>query len=129
MTDIQKQALRLMEEQNIGCLLVKGFGWVWPTNIRNDGDRFGEERAVEAARGVIRQLEPRNTSEMTYRERYNATTGWEARHIAKDLMETNGADEFVLERDDLRITEAEERDGKPYLVDAINKCFAIMGLR
>jgi hypothetical protein len=82
MTEIQKQALRLMDEQNVGCLLVKGFGWVWPTNLRNDGGRFGEERAIEAAHGVVRQLEPANTT----------------------------------------------RDSKPYLSDALDRCFAIMGL-
>jgi hypothetical protein len=48
-----------------------------------------------------------NTSEMTYRERYLATTEWAARHLAKDLMEMNGPDEFITERDDLRITELE----------------------
>jgi hypothetical protein len=56
MTQIQKQALRLMAEQNIGCLLVKGFGWVWPTNIRNDYGRFGEEAAIHVAEEVVRRL-------------------------------------------------------------------------
>lgn len=60
MTNIQKEALELMAEQNIGAMPVKGFGWIFPTHLRNDGDRFGEERAIEAAKGVVRQLRPDN---------------------------------------------------------------------
>lgn len=130
MTEIQKQALTLMAEQNIGAIQVKGFGWVFPTHIRNDYGRFGEERAVGAAKGIVRQLAPTNTSEMTYRERYNATTEWEARHIAKDLMEMNGPDEFISERDDELITAAEQKTqpSKPYLSGAIDECYRLMGL-
>lgn len=57
MTDIQKRALALMAEQNIGCLLVKGFGWVWPTHIRNDYGRFGEDNAISATEQVVQKLE------------------------------------------------------------------------
>jgi len=69
-----------------------------------------------------------NTSEMTYRERYNSTIGWEARHIARDLMEMNGPDEFISEQDDLRIAQAEQRDSQSQLSDISSKCFSIMGL-
>jgi hypothetical protein len=125
MTNIQRHALELMEQENLGCLLVKSFGWVWPTNIRNDHGRFGEERAIKAAEAIVKKL--RNTSEMTYRERYNATTAWTARHIAKDLMEMNGPDEFISEHDDQVISKAENQSST-YLGDAINDCYRIMGL-
>lgn len=69
-----------------------------------------------------------NTSEMTYRERYDATVGWEARHIARDLMELNGPDEFISEQDDARISKAEQRDGRSQLSNITSKCFSIMGL-
>lgn len=65
MTKTQKQALRLMDEQGIGAMPVKGFGWVFPTHVRNDGERFGHENAMAAARGIIRQLgEERNYQAM-----------------------------------------------------------------
>lgn len=56
MTEIQRQALRMLDDQNIGCLLVAGFGWVWPTDIRNDFDRYGEQRAIDAADAVVTKL-------------------------------------------------------------------------
>lgn len=63
MTSIQKQALHLMMEENIGCLIVAGFGWVWPTDIRNDFGRFGEDNAIRAARLVVEKLDSLNNSQ------------------------------------------------------------------
>lgn len=57
MTQIQRQALRLMAEQNIGAMPVKGFGWIFPTHIRNDYGRFGEDEAIAVAEEIVRQLE------------------------------------------------------------------------
>jgi hypothetical protein len=57
MTYTQRHALALMAEQNIGCLIVKGFGWVWPTHVRNDYGRFGEESAIQAAELIVEKLE------------------------------------------------------------------------
>lgn len=57
MTQIQKQALRLMAEQNIGAMPVAGFGWIFPTHIRNDYGRFGEDRAIQVAEEIVRRLE------------------------------------------------------------------------
>lgn len=61
MTSIQKQALGLMAEQNIGCMVVKGFGWVWPTNIRNDFGRFGEDNAIQVAELIVEKLSLNNS--------------------------------------------------------------------
>jgi hypothetical protein len=85
------------------------------------------QQIVDRLKAQLRAFESPNTSEMTYSERYAVTAGWEARHIAKDLMEMNGAGEFISERDDQRIEEAEQRD-KPYLAEPIEKCFDLMGL-
>jgi hypothetical protein len=49
---------------------------------------------------------------MTYRERYLQTTGWIARHLAKDLMEMNGANEIVSVHDEALIIAAEKREAK-----------------
>ena len=35
MTSIQKIALQLMAEENLGAVIVAGFGWVFPVNVRN----------------------------------------------------------------------------------------------
>ena len=56
MTSIQRRALSLMAEQSIGCLIVKGFGWVWPTHLRNDYGRFGEDNAIQAAELIVEKL-------------------------------------------------------------------------
>ena len=56
MNKTQKAALKLMDEQNIGAMPVKGFGWIFPTHLRNDGGRFGQKNATAAARGIIRQF-------------------------------------------------------------------------
>jgi hypothetical protein len=65
------------------------------------------QRILESLRRQLASVSPENTSEMTYKERYSITTEWAARHLAKDLMEMNGPDEFVTERDDQRINELE----------------------
>lgn len=57
MTEIQRHALRLMADENIGAMPVKGFGWIFPTHIRNDYGRFGEDRAIAVAEEIVRQLE------------------------------------------------------------------------
>lgn len=57
MTNIQRQALRMMEAENLGTILIKGFGWVWPTHIRNDYGRFGEENAIVAAQLIVEKLD------------------------------------------------------------------------
>lgn len=57
MTAIQRRALALMAEENIGCLIVQGFGWVWPTHVRNDYGLFGEENAIQAAGLIVEKLE------------------------------------------------------------------------
>lgn len=44
MTATQKEAVRLMNEHNVGCLVTK-FGWTWPETCRKN-----EEAAVEVVR-------------------------------------------------------------------------------
>ncbi len=50
MTDAQKTALNLMAAENTGAILVKGYGWVWPHDIRDSEavalaviDRYAKE--------------------------------------------------------------------------------------
>ncbi len=50
MTSDQKQALRMMSEQNIGAVVTR-FGWTWPETVRNNEEAAGE---------VIRILSTRN---------------------------------------------------------------------
>jgi hypothetical protein len=47
MSEIQRKAIREMAERGIGALLVMGFGWVWPQNIRD---------SEQAARRVLDML-------------------------------------------------------------------------
>lgn len=47
MTTIQKTALELMAEKNLGALIVSGYGWVWPHHIRE---------SVAVAKAVVSQL-------------------------------------------------------------------------
>lgn len=97
-----------------------------------------DEAAIQLSKDILLKLQGRlsrleqhvvNTSEMTYSERYRDTTGWTARHVAKDLMDMNGADEFITEHDDERIRDAETRDADPsgmrQLIKSVN---SIMGL-
>jgi hypothetical protein len=56
MSDTQKAALALMREKNLGAVVVRGFGYVWPTHIRNDGGRFGDENAERAAEAILARL-------------------------------------------------------------------------
>lgn len=35
MTTIQKLALAIMAEENIGAIIVNGYGWVWPEQVRS----------------------------------------------------------------------------------------------
>jgi len=46
---------------------------------------------------------------MTYQERYQATTTWQARHIAKDMMELH-ENEQVSEQDEIKLQIAEYAD-------------------
>jgi hypothetical protein len=99
-------------------------------NTYNDGEVLaGTFATQEEANTMGMNISLANTSSMTYRERYNVTAGWEARHIAKDLMEMNGPDEFLSEHDDAQIAKAEARDAKPYLSTVIDDCYTLMGLR
>jgi hypothetical protein len=41
MTSDQKQALRMMSEQNIGAMVTR-FGWTWPETVRNNEEAAGE---------------------------------------------------------------------------------------
>ena len=56
MTRTQKIALAMMADRNIGSILVQGFGWVWPTNIRNDGGQFGKVKAQVVAERIVAKL-------------------------------------------------------------------------
>ncbi len=47
MKTIQRIALHLMAEENIGALLVKGFGWVFPCRVRE---------SVAVAEAVVARL-------------------------------------------------------------------------
>ena len=53
MSETQKQELAMMREANIGAILVNGFGYVWPTDIRNDGGKFGEANAQTVASRIV----------------------------------------------------------------------------
>jgi hypothetical protein len=48
LTATQKTALRMMGEENLGAILIKDFGWVWPEDIRN---------SEEAAKAVVARLQ------------------------------------------------------------------------
>ncbi len=54
--DQRRFARYLMDERNLGCVQLKGFGYVWPTHLRNDGGRFGEDRAEQAASRIVELL-------------------------------------------------------------------------
>lgn len=46
MSEIQKQALKIMADKNIGAIITK-FGWTWPETCRNNED---------AAKEVVKKL-------------------------------------------------------------------------
>lgn len=47
MTTIQKIALHIMTDENIGAVLVAGHGWVFPCHIR---------KSIEVAQAVVETL-------------------------------------------------------------------------
>jgi hypothetical protein len=49
-------------------------------------------------------------TQMTYGERYSKTNGWQARHIAQDLLNMYGSDRTVSEHDENKIQFAERAD-------------------
>jgi hypothetical protein len=56
LTPIQKKALALMNERNLGAVNVRG-EWVWPCDIRGNGLGISDEQAI--AQAVIEILEAR----------------------------------------------------------------------
>lgn len=56
LSEIQREALSLMYEQNIGAIAVAPFGYVFPAHIRNDGGQFGLENAEIAAAAIVARL-------------------------------------------------------------------------
>jgi hypothetical protein len=95
-----KEAIRVQEHtlRNLQSMMT----------VNPESVALGQQILGSLRRQLASVSPERNTSEMTYRERYSATTKWAARHLAKDLMEMNGPDEFITERDDQRINELEQ---------------------
>ena len=56
MNTTQRLALNLMAEGSHGALLVAGFGWVFPTHIRDYRDAKGQDRAKAIAEAVVAKL-------------------------------------------------------------------------
>ncbi|MCA9414170.1 MAG: hypothetical protein KC944_23355 [Candidatus Omnitrophica bacterium] len=53
MTQVQKDALQAMANRNIGAVLISGFGWVFPTHVRDDDGKLGEKRVNELAKIIL----------------------------------------------------------------------------
>lgn len=53
---LQKKALVAMAKDNTGALLVAGFGWVFPTHVRNDRGAFTTEQNIDLCEKVINLL-------------------------------------------------------------------------
>jgi hypothetical protein len=51
MSELQRLALREMPDRSIGVLLVLGYGWVWPENVRQS------EAIAERVLDVLRKEE------------------------------------------------------------------------
>lgn len=56
LTITQKTALNAMAKNNTGALIVAGFGWVFPTHIRNDRNELTVAQVEEMCGKVIATL-------------------------------------------------------------------------
>lgn len=75
--------------------------------VRYSDAILGVSTDIEEANAIAIAVSREMESGETYGQRYNRTTEWKARHIAKDLMEMNGKDAVVSAHDEQLIAATE----------------------